>query len=83
MATLDSLSLGAVDLLKIDVEGYEYEVLLGAEKLVRRLRPVVVVEQKPGNAERYGRGQWDAVQLLRRWGMRDARVIGGDHVMVW
>jgi FkbM family methyltransferase len=42
--TLDgaALSLGDVDLLKIDVEGYEYEVLAGATESLQRTRWLLV-----------------------------------------
>jgi FkbM family methyltransferase len=80
---LDAFDLSEVDLLKIDVEGWEHRVVIGAEETIRRERPVVVVEQKPGHAERYGVGQWDAVKLLQSFGMRQVAVISGDHVMVW
>lgn len=83
MVALDSLRLAPVDLLKIDVEGYEKEAVLGAEATIRRDKPVMVVEQKPGNAERYGCGRWDAVTLLKDWGMREVAVLSGDHIMVW
>lgn len=45
---LDSLSLSRVDLIKIDVQGAEPRVLTGAERLIERLRPTVVVEAVPG-----------------------------------
>lgn len=41
---LDDLELERVDFLKIDVEGMELEVLLGAEKLIRASRPIMYVE---------------------------------------
>lgn len=80
---LDSLGLGRVDFIKIDVEGFELEAVRGGEELIRRRRPVMVVEQKEGNAERYGFGQRDAVELLEAWGMVEAGCIGGDHIMVF
>jgi FkbM family methyltransferase len=83
VVTLDSLGLLNIDLLKIDVEGYEYEVLLGGEQTIRAQKPVMVVEQKPAQAERYGRGRWDAVSLLKSWGMKQKEEIGGDHIMVF
>lgn len=41
---LDSLGLTNVSLIKVDVENYEYEVLLGAEKTIKENRPVIIIE---------------------------------------
>ena len=42
--TLDSLRLEELDLLKIDVQGYECYVLEGATKTLRYCRPTVILE---------------------------------------
>ena len=83
MVTLDSMRSTSVDFLKIDVEGWERDVLLGGEQTIREDKPVIAIEQKPGNAERYGIGQYDAVKLLKSWGMKEASRIGDDYVMAW
>lgn len=44
MRTLDSLELKDVNLVKIDVEGYELEVLRGARGTLNRFHPSLVVE---------------------------------------
>jgi len=44
VVSLDSLGLERVDLIKIDVEGMEPDVLAGAEALLHRCRPQLVVE---------------------------------------
>lgn len=45
---LDELiTSGPVTLIKIDVEGYEFEVLKGAEELIKRDRPALIVEYSP------------------------------------
>lgn len=72
-----------LDFIKIDVEGFETFVIEGAEQTIKRHRPLIVVEQKPGNAERYSIGQHGAVRLLESWGMREIWVMSGDHLMGW
>ncbi len=44
--TVDALELRRCDLMKIDVEGQDFEVLLGAEHTVARCRPHVYMEAK-------------------------------------
>lgn len=44
LITLDSLELDPVGFIKIDVEGYELEVLKGASKLIARDRPIMYIE---------------------------------------
>lgn len=46
--TLDSLALDACHLVKIDVEGMDFQVLQGAADLVRRCRPSIYMEAKTG-----------------------------------
>lgn len=42
--TVDSLGLERVDLIKIDCEGMELEVLMGAQQTIARSRPILFVE---------------------------------------
>lgn len=42
LVTLDSLDVGRVDLFKLDIEGSEEAALRGAERTLRRDRPVVL-----------------------------------------
>ena len=46
---LDSLNLPAANFIKIDVEGFEYFVLLGGEQYIKKSRPVLVIEQEKKN----------------------------------
>ncbi|ENO8808635.1 FkbM family methyltransferase [Photobacterium damselae subsp. damselae] len=41
---LDSYDLEKVDFIKVDVEGMEYDVLLGAENIINKNRPVIFLE---------------------------------------
>lgn len=44
VTTLDSLSIGNVDLVKIDVEGTQLEVIAGAARLLQNQRPMLWIE---------------------------------------
>lgn len=71
------------DLIKLDCEGYELFALKGGEATLRKCRPVVIVEQKPGHASRFGLGDTDAVSWLQGLGYTLKREIVGDFVLSW
>jgi FkbM family methyltransferase len=51
---LDSFDLENVSVMKIDVEGYQAEVLKGATKTIRRWKPVLIIEiQKEAREETF------------------------------
>jgi FkbM family methyltransferase len=83
MLTLDSFGLEDVDFCKIDVEGYERNVILGAIDTLKRCKPTLIVEQKPRNGSRYGHGDHGALRLLERLGAKTVAQKAGDYVMVW
>lgn len=84
MLPLDEVELGGldVDFIKIDTEGYEHDILRGGERLIKKCRPVILVEQKPGNAERYGLTRTQAVDLLHSWNYRTVWERSGDFALV-
>lgn len=51
MLTLDSLSLEHVSFIKIDVESYEKEVLMGAKQTILRNKPIILIEIGGGLAK--------------------------------
>lgn len=52
VVTLDSLNLARLDLLKVDAEGMEPEVLLGARETILRCRPMLYLESDRDNRRR-------------------------------
>lgn len=56
---LDGLISERVDTIKIDVEGAELGVLIGAERIVAESRPVVMFESAPGEAMYTKGAMWD------------------------
>lgn len=62
--TIDSLNLPRLRLIKADVEGMESEVLLGAAQTIRRLRPLLYVENDRQNKSP------SLIRLIRDFGYR-------------
>lgn len=81
MRTLDSVGLTDVDFLKIDCEGFEHFVLEGAVETIERSRPTIIVEQKPGHAQRYGLKEAQAIEFLEGLGYYCRWQGSGDYVM--
>jgi len=72
VTTLDSFCEGErierVDLIKIDVEGSEVALLRGAEKFIRRLRPVLVIEVNQSTLQRFGYSSRDLIEHIGQYG---------------
>ena len=71
-ATLDQivsdLELSAVHFIKLDVDGYEYPVLSGGRKMLRKFRPPIVLELAPYIHAEHGHTLEELVALLRETG---------------
>lgn len=82
MYRLDSLNLPKIDYVKIDCEGYENHILIGAEQTFRRDRPVIVIEDKRhqdvGHDQTVG-----AVDRLLSWGAVILAQVKHDVVIGW
>ncbi len=79
---LDDFGFTNVSFIKIDVEGYENNVVLSGEKMIRRDRPTIVVEQKKRTLK-YDDMKFRAVQTLVSWGMKIAWEMSGDYCLIW
>ena len=82
MKPLDYFNLSDVDFIKIDAEGFEENIILGAGETIRRSRPVIIVEQKREMATRFGLQPLGAVKLLQKMGYAIAQELSGDYIMV-
>lgn len=54
-----------IDAIKIDVEGYEYRVLLGARELIRRDRPLLLLELDDVHLKKYNATIKDIFKFLK------------------
>lgn len=81
MKRLDDFKLQDVDFMKLDCEGAELFVLKGGERTIRRCRPVICVEQKPGRAQRFGLPEKGAVEYLQGMGYKMVQELSGDFIL--
>ncbi len=68
MITVDSLNLSDIDVIKIDVEGYEMEVLKGAEKTLQTTKYVMI--ELNSNTGKYGSSNQECMDLLQKNGYK-------------
>jgi FkbM family methyltransferase len=68
IATIDSMDLKNIDLLKIDVEGLEMEVLKGAEKTLETIQYIMI--ELNNNSKRYGSSNLEIEKHLKNLGFR-------------
>lgn len=78
---LDDEIFENIDAVKIDVEGFEFAVLKGAEQTFRQHKPVVCLEQKPHNFYKWS--QFDAAKLLASWGAVPRHRVIDDYIFSW
>jgi FkbM family methyltransferase len=71
--TLDSFGLSDVSFVKIDVEGHQLEVLMGARKTIAESRPLLLVEM-------FGDKIDESRELLRSWGYEHTGMAGRNEL---
>lgn len=65
VTTLDAdLASQAVSFLKIDCEGFEFQILQGAARILKEQRPILFVEVHPMGLEKFGSSSKAVVDLL-------------------
>jgi len=80
MQRLDDYRFDNVDLIKVDVEGYEGKVLNGALDTIWRCSPVIVFEDN-GNGQKYYGASWiDPKKVLKGMGYKRRLRIRRDEV---
>ena len=77
---LDSFNYKNVDLIKIDVEGFEEEILFGAETTIKENKPVLVVEQRDHEYKK-AMLSLPSIKILESWGYVPVQKFSKDWVL--
>lgn len=78
--TIDSLNLETCDFIQLDVEGYEWHALKGAEATIARCRPVIQVELRDFT-EKYGKTDHAVRMMLKGFDYREVSRQSGSDVV--
>jgi FkbM family methyltransferase len=77
---INNLKINRVDLIKIDVEGYEYNVLLGAENTLRKFKPKLFIELDDNNLKQQGHSASMLVLFLENMGYKIINSMNGKNI---
>jgi FkbM family methyltransferase len=80
LKTLDSFNFQEIDLIKIDVEGFEEEILAGAMTTIIRNKPIIVVEQQT-HEYKDARTDLPSVKILQSLGYKVVDQFKKDWVL--
>ena len=79
---LDDYKFTNIDFIKIDVEGYENQVVLGAKETLLRNKPIIIIEQK-GFSDRFNENQFEAIDTLKSYGAKVIDQVVKDYILSW
>lgn len=80
MKTLDSFNLDNIDLIKIDVEGYEEQILIGAKETINRNLPILVIEQQKHEYQN-DMDELPSIKLLNKWNYEVVEKFNKDWIL--
>ena len=82
MLSIDSLNLPQCDLIQLDVEGYEYNALLGAIETINKYKPVLCVEFCERWLKRYDNTSDQIINLVEDLGYTLVDQYGVDKIFI-
>lgn len=78
--TIDSINLKKCDFIKIDVESFELEVLIGASQTIKRFTPILYIEINEHTLKRRGIKPKDIFKWLDSFGYNYKNIYPGQDL---
>ena len=78
---LDAYKLNTVDFIKIDAEGYEPLIALGAIETIKKTKPPILFERKQ-HPERYGYQRDSIIEILKPYGYKILKEFGRKNALI-
>lgn len=78
MYMIDDLALEQCDFIQLDLEGYEYNALIGGTQTITKFKPLLCLERVWSC--RYGIDENVTDTLLKQWGYVEVASINTDHI---
>jgi hypothetical protein len=77
---LEQKPLPKIDLVKIDVEGFEYRVLKGAASVIQKYKPLLYIELSDGNLKQQNSSANQVLQFLDSLSYQATDVASGQVI---
>lgn len=78
--TIDSLNIGKLDFIKLDIQGFEYKALMGGINTIKNNMPTIFIENYDGRCEEKIKEQERApIDLLLSLGYKGYRALIGNN----
>jgi FkbM family methyltransferase len=77
---IDDLNLPACDLIQLDIEGYEYFALKGAEETMSKFKPILMIEHK-WRCRNYGLTKEGIEEYLAGFGYKPIMKLANDLIL--
>jgi len=77
---IDDMNLPGCDLIQLDIEGYEYFALLGAQRTIEKYHPVIMIEWYEPWAERYSTNKTMLDNFFSKLGYCHIMRQDNDHI---
>jgi hypothetical protein len=79
---VNEMNLKKIDYIKIDTEGSERNILLGAEETLKEYKPSILMEFETQNTSQFGYEREELIELLKSYGYKNFKPLTPSDIFV-